>query len=368
MTLSGPAATDPVRRVLVVFLDGVGLGEDDPAVNPLVAADLPVLRRLLEGRAPVAVSAPWSGAAATLVGLDACLDVEGLPQSGTGQAALLTGADAPRLFGRHFGPWTPTALRPLVEQQSFLALALGRGRSVAFANAYPEELLDAAPARRSGTQAQGPLRPEDVPEARPAGAGARGAVPAAPVGGGGPPERPGRPARRRPRVPVPLRIGPVIAARAAGLLTRHTGHLERGEAVASEITNDGWRRGLGRSGVPLLTPAQAGVNLARLCRTHDLTFYAHYATDTVGHTGSLPAGIEAVARVDAFLGGVLGALPGDALLLIVSDHGNLEDVRAGHTRNAALALAAGPGHYALGEASSLRDVAPLVLGALGAVG
>lgn len=333
--------------LLVVFLDGVGLGDDDAAINPLAAGDLPVLRRLLEGRSPVAGAAPWSGASATLAGLDACLGMEGLPQSGTGQAALLTGADAPRMFGRHFGPWTPTALRPLVERESFLARALALGHSVAFANAYPEELLGgrAAPPTPEEAARTGAGR---GPRSRGAGAG----------------ERPGRPPRR-PRVPVPLRVGPVIAARAAGLLTRHTGHLERGEAVASEMVNDGWRQRLGRSGVPLLTPAQAGENLARLCRAHDLTFYAHYATDTVGHTRSLASGIEAMARVDAFLGGVLAALPPDGRLLIVSDHGNLEDVRAGHTRNPALALAAGPGHEVLGETSTLRDVAGWVLAALG---
>src|SRR5690606_37535490 len=111
------------RRVLFVFVDGVGLGPADPAVNPLARPDLPALAALLDGRAPVLEAAPYHGRAASLVGLDATLGAPGLPQSGTGQAALLTGRNAAELFGRHFGPWTPTALRPLVERESILARA-----------------------------------------------------------------------------------------------------------------------------------------------------------------------------------------------------------------------------------------------------
>jgi len=37
--------------VLLLFLDGVGLGEDDPDTNPFARAEMPVLTGLLGGRA-----------------------------------------------------------------------------------------------------------------------------------------------------------------------------------------------------------------------------------------------------------------------------------------------------------------------------
>jgi hypothetical protein len=250
--------------------------------------------------------------------LDATLGMPGLPQSGTGQAALLTGEDAPALFGRHFGPWVPVALRPLVHQRSLLARACAAGARAAFANAYPEELL---------ALAGGPLASGDLA-----------------------------------RLPGPLRAGPPLAALGAGALTRHTPELERGEAVSSEIVNDGWRERLNRTGVPVVTPAQAGHNLAAIAAGYELTLYAHYTTDAVGHHRELAPAIAAIERVDAFLGGVLEGLPPDVLLVVASDHGNLEDCRAGHTRNPALFLAAGSGHadFARGLVS-LIDVAPRVL-------
>jgi 2,3-bisphosphoglycerate-independent phosphoglycerate mutase len=309
-------------RVVFIFLDGVGLGADDPSGNPLAAARLPAFERLLEGRRPLAPAAGFRGRWASLVGLDATLGVPGTPQSGTGHATLLTGEDAIRRFGRHHGPWVPTGLRPLVARDSVLARARAAGRSIAFANAYPEEL-----ARRVAGGLEG-------------------------VNG---------------RLLGPLRSGPPLAAIGAGALTRHTPELGRGEAVASEITNDGWIRRLHRTGLPPVTPEEAGANLARIARAHDLTLFAHYATDHVGHRGSLAGAVAVIERVDGFLAGVLDGLPQDALLLIASDHGNLEDMAAGHTLNPALGLVAGPGHAAVAaRLRDLRDVAPAVLSALDA--
>ena len=94
-----------MTRVLMIFLDGVGIGRKDSSVNPLVGAHLPALRKLLGGEVPLLGRRRWSGPRATLLPLDATLGVPGLPQSGTGQTALFTGMNAPKLIGKHFGPF-----------------------------------------------------------------------------------------------------------------------------------------------------------------------------------------------------------------------------------------------------------------------
>jgi 2,3-bisphosphoglycerate-independent phosphoglycerate mutase len=104
------------ERVIVLFLDGVGLGEDDPEANPLAQANLPALSRLLDGRRVVRANGGFSARLATLLPLDAQLGVPGLPQSGTGQTTILTGVNAPAL--------------------------LAAGKPVAYANAYPDRFLD----------------------------------------------------------------------------------------------------------------------------------------------------------------------------------------------------------------------------------
>lgn len=303
------ATTGPNPKVLFVFLDGVGIGGDDPAENPFVGARMPALTEMVGGRLPTLERATLVGPQGAAFPLDAGLGVAGTPQSGTGQTALLTGLDAASLHGGHFGPWIPVRLRPLVESESLLRRAADAGRTVAFANAYPRGWPGPGGSRRTA--------------------------------------------------------GPPLAARGAAVLDRHEESLAAGDAVSSEIVNDGWRRRLGHVEVPDVTPEGAGRNLARIASRHDLTLYAHYATDTVGHRGDIRESRAALERVDAFLGGILAALPTGALLFVASDHGNIEDVRAGHTPNPALGAASGPGAREATALSDIREVADFLLGRLG---
>ncbi|RMH22632.1 MAG: hypothetical protein D6701_01185 [Gemmatimonadetes bacterium] len=142
--------------------------------------------------------------------------------------------------------------------------------------------------------------------------------------------------------------------------------MRAGRAVASEIVVDGWRRHLGYDG-PDVSPAEAGAALARISAEHDLTFYAHYHTDTAGHRGGMSGAVEALERVDAFLGGLLDHLDPAAALVLASDHGNIEDVRAGHTTHPALLLVARGAVRATGRTTpgDLTDVKPLLLELLG---
>lgn len=289
----------------------MGIGPADPERNPFLQARLPVLEDLLGGlptldRPRLRNTRAPGGREAVAFPLDATLDTDGTPQSGTGQTALLTGVNAARRFGRHFGPWTPVSLRPLLEERSVLRAVRDGGRSAAFANAYPRGW-------------------------------------------------PGPRARRR-------LAAPPLAARAADLLTRHAEALAAGEAVASDIVNDGWIEHLGRRDLPRITPAQAGANLARVGASHDLTLFAHYSTDLAGHRGGMEGAVAALERVDAFLGGLMDHLPTDALLMVASDHGNIEDVAGGHTRNPALGVLAGPDAARWSEAlAAITDVAPEIL-------
>lgn len=242
--------------------------------------------------------------------LDATLGIEGRPQSGTGQTALFTGLNAARIFGRHFGPWTPVALRPVLSEHNLLRTATDGGAEVAFANAYPQWYPEGVSTRRQAA--------------------------------------------------------PPLSALSVGALTRHHDALRDGDAVASGIENTGWREQLGYAEIPIISAEEAGANLARIATTADLTVFAHYDTDYAGHEGTLASGVEALERVDRFLSGVLEHLERDTVLVVASDHGNVEEADGKHTRNEVMGLV-----YAedglpddLTALESIVDVAPAVVSRL----
>lgn len=293
------------RRVLLLFLDGVGIGCGDSQLNPFFRASLPTLTRILGGILPSLEHPLVVGPHARAFPLDARLGIEGTPQSGTGQTSLFTGSNAAQAFGRHFGPWVPVRLRPLLCEQNLLVRARAEGRSVTFANAYPRGFLQKYPRRIAA---------------------------------------------------------PPLLAEAASVLNRYTSHLARGEAIASEIVNTGWIERFGHRHIPEISPETAGQNLAEITSRHDLTLFAHYATDHAGHRGGMQGGVDALERVDAFLAGLVANLGRDTTLLIASDHGNIEDISGNHTLNPALGLEVGP---TLGPMKDILDVTPTVLKYLG---
>jgi len=117
--------------------------------------------------------------------------------------------------------------------------------------------------------------------------------------------------------------------------------------------------------VPEISPQQAGRNLGGITSERHLTVFEFFLTDLAAHR-RIPIAAEAVVEmVDALLGGVLDAVDlARTLVLMVSDHGNLEDRRHDvHTRNPVPALLVGFGRESVGSAlRSLMDVTPALSG------
>lgn len=125
-------------RLLFVFVDGVGLGED-AAHNPFATADTPTLDALLGGSL-TAARAAFTASDKLFGKLDARLGVKGLPQSATGQTSLLTGKNAAAHMGRHYGPYPgPTVKELLASCTLFHDLP----KSV-LANVYPPKFTERA--------------------------------------------------------------------------------------------------------------------------------------------------------------------------------------------------------------------------------
>lgn len=286
--------------VLLIFVDGLGIGDDNPTVNPLGRAHTRHLKA-----ACGQLRAPAVRAGALVVPTDATLDVEGLPQSATGQTTLLTGINAARRVGYHVHGFCTRALAEILDGSSvFARISRGNGRAT-FANAYTPEFF--------------------------------------------------RGERRFLSVTT-------VAMRSAGLRFRNLGDLARGEAVFHDITNRALReRGYD---LPEVHPREAGRRLARLAVAHDFTLYEHFQTDQAGHDCDMDRAIQLLEQLDLLLDAVLEATSPDELLVIVaSDHGNLEDLSTRtHTKNPVPTMLWGQDREVVAEGlRTLADITPALL-------
>lgn len=300
----------PRRRVILLFLDGVGLGDDDPTVNPLAVDAYPTLAALLEGRRPVAATGRLSTADAELIPTDANLGVAGRPQSATGQAAILTGVNAPQRLGEHYGPRPDDRVRAVLDEGGLFQRLKIAGRSAYFCNAYPQGYFDAV--------------------------------------------------QRGKRL---LSAVPYAAAMAGQRLLDYD-DLRQARALSADFTGEGWRSELGYADAPVYTPQEAGRILWQLSLPHDFVFFEVWMTDVLGHARNRVGAVAFLARFDGFLAGLLGAADlTQTLIIVTSDHGNIEDCRHGkHTTNPALTLLLGADRqrYAA-QIRALTDFAPVIM-------
>lgn len=252
--------------VLMVFIDGLGVGENDPRRNPLAACpDLWPTR----GRSPSHPGLHYKP-------LDACLGVAGLPQSATGQTALLTGLNAPKLLGKHLQGFPSKPLIEILHKHSIFLHLTRRGLRGTFANAY--------------------RHPEDITPAS--------------------------------RLSVTSH-----ALKASGQPFRSLEQLRQKEALFHDFTS----RQLIQRGysAPEFTPEEAADILVTLAQAHDFTLYEHFLTDVLAHHSSAAEIAAHVDLLSRFIRAILARIEKTRIsLVITSDHGNIEDSRVRtHTRN-----------------------------------
>lgn len=273
--------------VIFIFIDGLGLGSNEES-NPFFVNDTPFLSGILEGTHLTSEAAEREYRQASLLGLDATLGVDGLPQSATGQTTLFTGINAAKILGHHLRAFPNRRLRKILCEKGMFLQLQKRSLKGTFANSYRPEFFDNL---SSGMKSY-------------------------------------------------LSCSTLINYY-AGLQFRTLDDLKLGNAINMDITNKFLReKGFD---VPLISPEEAGKRLVHISRGYDLTLYEYFMTDIAGHSGNSARAAEIVKKLDTFLGSVVESFnPERELILVTSDHGNLEDMKVRvHTLNPVPALIIG---------------------------
>lgn len=260
-------------KVLFLFLDGVGLGENDADKNPFVRANTPYLNSLLGGQDLIKASAPFEGERATLLGIDAGLGIKGLPQSATGQAVLLTGINIPAELGYHYGPKPNPEVAQYLNEKTIFSKTINAGKTAALLNAYPARYFE------------------------------------------------GIDSGKRLYSSIPL------ALTNAGLPLFTQDDLYAGNALSADFTGKGWREFMQLNDSPLFEPEEAGEKLAGLAKQYDFSFFEYWASDYAGHKQDMDSAVRQMENFDGVLKGLLKIWHNeDGIVLLTSDHGNMEDL------------------------------------------
>jgi len=286
-------------RLLLFFIDGLGIGTRGPH-NPFDG---------LSDTAPLAIFAnetpeiPFGG---LLVHTDACLGIEGRPQSASGQTTILTGVNAPKLIGAHKQGFPNQPLLDIIREHSIFLQLQNKGiESITFANTYTKTFFERRPRWISATTA---------------------------------------------------------AVEAAGLRFNVIDDLLAGRAVYHDFTNASLiERG---EDVKPRTPEEAGHVLAEIVGQHRFTLYEFFITDKLGHAQDYEEARRLLPLLARFIRTLLGKLDLTATTVILtSDHGNIEDLSVrNHTLNPVPTIVWGRNQRQIAaRVSTLADITPAIV-------
>lgn len=200
--------------------------------------------------------------------LDSTLEMEGIPQSATGQTAIFTGLNASKLFGSHLSGFPGPFLKSLLVKNNIFLELMKLNRSVIFANAYVRCPLDKI---------------------------------------------------------INSRFASVTSVMLSTFSEQalNTEDMLKGNAVSHDIT----RRTIAEKfGLPIISPEEGAKHLLNVSSKYDFTLFEYFLTDKAGHSrdeAELKITLEELSR---FILEVKNNLPKDTCLLICSDHGNCEDI------------------------------------------
>ena len=284
--------------VFLFFIDGLGIGARGIS-NPLDGLPDAAPLAVFKNETPVTCGG-------VLAPTDACLGIEGRPQSASGQTTILTGVNAPALLGYHKQGFPNQALLEIIREHSlFLKLRHAGVAPITFANAYTNRFFEERPRWVSATTA---------------------------------------------------------AVESAALPFRTLDDLRNGRAVFQDFTN----RMLIERGenVPLRTADEAAEVLATIANESRFTLFEYFITDKIGHAQDMEAARTVLQNLALLIRELLTRVDlTRTSVILTSDHGNIEDLSSrNHTLNEVPTIVWGANRDRIASRiKSLADITPAIV-------
>ncbi|MBN2655591.1 MAG: hypothetical protein JXR86_00920 [Spirochaetales bacterium] len=290
-----------MERLFLFFIDGIGLAP--PSENNPIAG---MFSSLTGGLGLPDTDKPLFFPRSVLCPIDATLGVKGEPQSATGQTSIFTGVNAADYLGYHLPAFPNRELVSLIEEKSLMKALSGKGVSVTSANMYSHQFFTE------------------------------------------------REKAEKNRFPVST-----LTIKASGAPFRMIEDYRKGKAVFADITGELIReRGYD---IEKIEPEEAGRRISAIMKEARFVFFEYFMTDHYGHKRNRIGLKQSVEVLDRFAAAVASGLDGEQeAMVIISDHGNAEDMTTGgHTKNPVPGILVGGGEKEREQFAGLRDLTDL---------
>ncbi len=258
------------NSVILFFIDGLGIGNKVTS-NPLfINTGIDPLANFENEKDQIFNDG-------ILIPTNACLGIEGRPQSASGQTTIYTGLNAPKYLGHHKQGFPNEKLRGLIKEHSiFLQLKKKAIEPNIFANTYTPQFFEKTPRWKSATTCS-------------------------------------------------VEAADMRFCKLPDLLGR--------KSIFHDFTNEYLiEKGFD---VPVFSPVDCAEILNGLSKQYRFTLYEHFITDKIGHDMDFDRASKHLPKLAKFIRETIKLIdPDKTTFILTSDHGNIEDLsKRNHTLN-----------------------------------
>ncbi len=287
-----------MKKILFVFLDGVGIGEEKDS-NPFYKNNFflgRILRELFK-------NGEYEKNKIFAKSLKAINGIEGVPQSATNQTTIFTGVDSVKYYGGHKSGFPDKKLKKLLKKESIFLKLKNLGLNAHFANGFTPEYFNGKRKRLSVT---------------------------------------------------------TLSAIYGGDKFVSIFEIPEKKCLFHDFTNVSLN--VYGYNFPTFDTLTASKVLIDISKKYDFTLYEFFLTDIAGHSQDMEFASLILELLDAFLYNLFSiAIKEGITLLLTSDHGNIEDLSLKpHTKNnVPFIFVNGDGIFF--EVENMADITPKII-------
>lgn len=283
------------RKVIMIFIDGLGVPLDNlnKDINPLINSfNILNYSHIMDNGKDFF----------SFCGLDAIMHVPGLPQSATGQASIYTGLNTQKILNEHILAYPTKKLAKIILENSLFLKLKKINKTTVFLNAYTDSFFSTLKNDFGIDSDDYDLNIDGFTE----------------------------------RLSFNHRFS---ATTLQNLSARnpfyHIDDIKKGRSIFHDI--DGWvlvKHNILNNMLPESLIMDAFFyNLDKF----DLILFEYFLTDIYGHKQSLKNALQSLLSLDRLLSLLIDNVGQNTSIIIVSDHGNVEDLSVStHTNNKAI--------------------------------
>lgn len=256
--------------IIYFFIDGIGIGENNPLKNPFSRYANSILN-ICSGQLYQSNSIFKD---TKIYPIDPSMGIPGLPQSATNQTSIWTGVNAAKILGYHVTGFPGPKLKTIIYDHSIIKKFKENGYNASLVNAYTPKFLK---------------KLEKLPR---------------------------------------LASASTHVQKASGQELFVVDHILEKKAIYMDITHHIMHEYYPelKERFPVADPKEKGKDLVEISKNYELIIFEYFLSDKAGHSQSFEAAKFIIEKLEKFIEGICTSLDLDDTLIVISDHGNLEDL------------------------------------------